>query len=175
MHEVLQNTLPGRFHGRHNGSQPVTTGHKVPKEPQPQRAPPWLHPSQRVTHAHSASAPASPTRHDGSRILTGPQPQRISPVTTGHNVPTGSQPKRAPPFTARHNCPQGLSPSVPQRPPPDTKGHKCSRRQPQAHSIRRPLWGLKACEMFFFEEDPLCSLPHKASELFPETANMAYC
>ena len=100
-------------------SKRVTTAHKG-------RNPSVHHPSQRVTNAHEAPAPANFARHNGSQSAHGPQPQR------------------APPFTGRHKCPQGLSPH---RPPPVTTGHKCSRRQPQAHSIRRPLVGLQACEI----------------------------
>ena len=119
----------------------------MPAGPQPKRAPPFTarhncpqgrspsvhHPSQRVTNAHEAPAPTNFARHNGSQSAHEPQPQR------------------APPFTGRHKCPQGLSPH---RPPPVTTGHKCSRRQPQAHSIRRPLWGLKACEILLLRRRP---------------------
>ena len=48
--------------------------------------------SQRVTLAHGAHAPARSARHNGSQTPTGPQPQRVPPVTTGHKFPRGASP-----------------------------------------------------------------------------------
>ena len=161
----------------HRGaSRAVTTGHnqsqrvtKCPRSPSPSVP----RPSQRVANAHGASAPAPPTSHDGSRLLTGPQPQRISPVTTGHNVPPGPQPKRAPPVTPRHKCPQGLSPSFPH--PSHNGSQVLASAASSSFQSADPSGVSRRVRFFFFEEDPLCSLPHKASELFPATASMAYC
>ena len=128
----------------HRGaSRAVTTGHnqsqrgtKCPRSPSPSVP----RPSQRVTNAHGASAPAPPTSHDGSRLLTGPQPQRISPVTTGHNVPTGPQRvtnahrAAAPASTTRHNGAQMLTRPQHQRISPVTTAEFGHVNEPQAHS-----------------------------------------
>ena len=83
----------------HNGSQAstgphpqrvplVTTGRKSPRGLSPSA----FRPSQRVTNANGAHAPARSVRHNGSQAPTGPPPQRAPPVTTGHKCARGPDP-----------------------------------------------------------------------------------
>ena len=92
---------------------PVTTGHKRPRGPRPSA----FCPSQRVTNAHGALTLACTACHDGSQMRTGPQPQRVPPVSTRYTCPRGPRPSAfcpsqrvthahralAPARSARHN------------------------------------------------------------------------
>ena len=92
---------------------PVTTGHKRPRGPRPGA----FCPSQRVTNAHGALTQACTASHDGSQRRTGPQLQRVPPVSTRYTCPRGPRPSAfcpsqrvtrahralAPARSARHN------------------------------------------------------------------------
>ena len=126
LHEVYRKTPPGRFQGSHNGSQPVTTGHKLPTGPKRQHIPPVTaghkclrgprpsasRPPRGVANARGAAAPARSARLNAPRMPTGPQPQNILPVTTGHERPQVLSPGALRPSQQVTNCPRGLSPSV---------------------------------------------------------------
>ena len=126
LHEVYRKTPPGRFQGSHNGSQPVTTGHKLPTGPKRQHIPPVTaghkclrgprpsasRPPRGVANARGAAAPARSARLNAPRMPTGPQPQNLLPVTTGHKRPQVLSPGAFRPPQRVTNCPRGLSPSA---------------------------------------------------------------
>ena len=126
LYEVYRKTQPGRFQGSHNGSQPVTTGHKLPTGPKRQHLPPATagHKCPRgrrpsasrqprgVANAHGAAAPARSARLSAPRMPTGPQPQNLLPVTTGHKRPQVLSPGAFRPSQGVTNCPRGLGPSA---------------------------------------------------------------
>lgn len=89
---------------------------------------------QRFTNASGAPPPARSARHSGSHIPTGPQPQRLPPVTTGHNCRRGPSPGAFSPsqlVTHAHGAPaSGVHVSAgpqPQRLPSVTACHRCLR------------------------------------------------
>ena len=140
----------------HRGaSRAVTTGHnqsqrvtKCPRSPSPSVP----RPSQRVTNAHGASAPAPPhqsrrvttshgapapahfARHNGSQRAPGAPAQARSARHTASQMPTGPQPQLPPPVSQQvTNARVGSLKLIP---------------------IRRPLWGLKACEILLLRRRP---------------------
>ena len=107
-------------------------------------------PTRGVANAHGAAAPARSARLNAPRMPTGPQPQNLLPVTTGHKRPQVLSPGAFRLSQRVTNCKRGLSPSAfrpsqlvqkpagsrPQRVPPVTTGHK-SLRPPSLGAFRR--------------------------------------
>ena len=115
---------------------PVTTGHTCPQVLSPgafrpsQRvtncprglSPSAFRPSQLVTNAHGPPQ-ARAARHNGSQMITGPQPRRFPPVTQSYTRPRGAAPKRS----ARHNGSQTPTGPHTQSVPLVRTGHKSPR------------------------------------------------
>ena len=110
-----------------------------------------LHPSQRITNAYGAPAPARSDPQEWLQIPAGPQPQRPPPITAGHKCPRGPSPSASlpskgvtngygaliPAHSARHNGSHLPAGPQPQRAPPVAAGRKFT-RGPSPSASRPP-------------------------------------